>query len=423
MVCAGLMGCSVAGARPNSTTSRLRQNEIYPITLEGRLEKEPVIVSLDLLEGRLRAAADSQISAIVPESELGRLWLGGNIASWRSATFHLGLFKLWELTEDPKYMDQMMAVGELRGFRPHPRMTAADDLCIGQMYLRLYEVHKDPKMLEPMKEAARLTAEKTAERSKTRNPAILNHGGKGGGDVWSFADALFMAPPSWALLIRITGDPDGQYAAYLEEIYKRNWDFLFDATHQLYYRDTHFIGKIQNEQPVFWGRGNGWVMGSLALILEKLPREHPLWSVYAERLRLLSEGLAACELPGGGFGISLMNNEEFPEVELSATSLIAYGMTFGLNNGILAKEQYEPIVKRAWTQVSAMQTPDGAMRQCQPGGNKPVRFDPQNNENYGTGATLLFVTELIKFTGGEALSLRPISTHQSSSCVGVQSRL
>jgi rhamnogalacturonyl hydrolase YesR len=362
--------------------------------------KKDTEFSLDTLEGRLRAAADYQISVIVPDDEIrrrdkpGYRWLGHNVGGWRSGTLHLGLFKLWELTKDPKYMDQMMAVGNLRKFKPTPRMTAADDLCIGQMYLRLYEVYQEPRMLEQMKEAAKLTAEKTTEREKTRDPSKLKHGGKGGGDVWSFADALFMSPPNWALLIKITGDPDGKYADYLEKIYKRNWDFLFDARYQLYYRDTHRIGK---NPPEFWGRGNGWVMGSLALVLEKLPKDHALWPVFAERLRLLSEGIAKCELPEGGFGISLMNNKTYPEVELSATALVCFGMTFGLNNGILPKEKYEPIVRRAWKKVFAMQTPDGAMRQCQQGGVDPRRFDPQNNENYGTGAFLLFASEFIKF--------------------------
>jgi rhamnogalacturonyl hydrolase YesR len=350
----------------------------------------------------MKMAADFQISAIVPEAELkkqsrpGYEWLCHNIGGWRSGTFHLGLFKLFESTSEPRYMEQMMKVGKLRNFTPVPRMTGEDDLCIGQMYIRLHEIHKDPQMLAPMKEAARLTAEKLANQAKTRDPGFLKHGGEGGGDLWSFADALFMAPPNWAHLIRITGDPDGKYAACLEELYKRNWDFLFDTTHHLYYRDTHFIGKKRNGRPIFWGRGNGWVMGSLALVLEHLPKDHPLWPVYAERLRLLAKGIAACELTTGGFGISLMNNGEFPEVELSSTALSAYGMAAGLNHGILPKDKYQPIVERAWKLVSAMQTPDGAMRGCQQGGTYPERFDPYNNENFGTGAYLLFASEYLK---------------------------
>jgi len=362
-------------------------------------------VSHETAERSMRAAADYQIAAIIPEEELRRnprprrSWLGDNIGGWRSATFHLGLFKLWEMTKDPKYMDQMMSVGNLRKFKPTPRMTAADDLCIGQMYLRLYEVHQEPRMLEQMKEAARLTAERTAENEKTRDPSKLKHGGKGGGDRWSFADALFMAPPNWALLIKITGDPDGKYADYLERIYKRNWDFLFDTTYQLYYRDVHRVGKTP---PEFWGRGNGWVMGSLALVLEKLPRDHALWPVFAERLKLLSEGIAKCELPEGGFGISLMDNKTFPEVELSATALISFGMTFGINNGILPEKKYTSIVDRAWKKVAAMQTADGAMRECQQGGTYPKRFDQKNNEDYGTGAYLLFASEYLKMNGYKA---------------------
>lgn len=37
------------------------------------------------------------------------------------------------------------------------------------------------------------------------------------------------------------------------------------------------------------------------------------------------------------------------------------------------------------------------MRRCQQGGTYPERFNPENNENFGTGAYLLFASEYLKF--------------------------
>ena len=55
----------------------------------------------------------------------------------------------------------------------------------------------------------------------------------------------------------------------------------------------------------------------------------------------------------------------------------------------------------AWKKVTAMQTADGAMCECQQGGTAPERFDPNNNENYGTGAYLLFASGYLKMEGNK----------------------
>jgi unsaturated rhamnogalacturonyl hydrolase len=44
-------------------------------------------------------------------------------------------------------------------------------------------------------------------------------------------------------------------------------DALYDPEERLVFRDTRFMTKREaNGEKVFWGRGNGWVVGAFAIV-------------------------------------------------------------------------------------------------------------------------------------------------------------
>ena len=44
----------------------------------------------------------------------------------------------------------------------------------------------------------------------------------------------------------------------------------------LYFRDSrYFTQKQANGKPIFWSRGNGWVMGALVNVLSIMPADYP----------------------------------------------------------------------------------------------------------------------------------------------------
>ena len=90
----------------------------------------------------------------------------------------------------------MIKVAEQLNWQPGPRVMHADDQAVGQMYLEQYLIHKDAKMLDPMR--ARLDAEMAApdppDPTDPKQP------------LWWWCDALFMAPPVYADMAAITGD-------------------------------------------------------------------------------------------------------------------------------------------------------------------------------------------------------------------------
>ena len=66
----------------------------------------------------------------------------------------------------------------------------------------------------------------------------------------------------------------------------RTSEYLYDKQENLYYRDsTYFDKREANGKKVFWGRGNGWVMGGLVRMLQYLPSNHPVAAEVREAIQ------------------------------------------------------------------------------------------------------------------------------------------
>ncbi len=71
-------------------------------------------------------------------------------------------------------------------------------------------------------------------------------------------------------LYNITGDK--KFIRFMDKEYKATYNYLFDKEDNLFYRDhRYFTMKEANGAKVFWGRGNGWVLGGLVELLRELP--------------------------------------------------------------------------------------------------------------------------------------------------------
>jgi unsaturated rhamnogalacturonyl hydrolase len=145
----------------------------------------------------------------------------------------------------------------------------ADDQVIGQTYLELYAIHKDQKMLDPMR--ARLDQE-------LARPDNLNR------QVWWWCDALFMAPPVFAEMAKVTGDQ--KYLTYMDHEWNITSDLLYDRNKHLYSRDATYLNSHEkNGEKIFWARGDGWVMAGIVRVLQQLPADSPLRPKYVALLK------------------------------------------------------------------------------------------------------------------------------------------
>lgn len=305
---------------------------------------------------------------------------------WTQAAGYTGMMALSGISGDRKYRDAMVRMGEGNQWNPGPRAYHADDHCVGQTYAELYFQLRQPNMLGPLR--ARFDDILANPREGT-----LEFRTPGNQDRWSWCDALFMAPPAWLRLYVATGD-----TRYLELSVNHWWrtsDYLYDKKEHLYYRDsTYFDKRESNGRNVFWGRGNGWVMGGLVRMLQYLPSNHPSRARFEEQFKEMAAKVLTCQQDDGLWRASLLDPASYPLKETSSSGFFTYAIAWGVNQGLLDRAAFEPAVRMAWSALLACVQPDGKLTHVQPIGADPKSFNDDATEVYGVGAFLLAGSEI-----------------------------
>lgn len=319
---------------------------------------------------------------------------------WTQGAGDAGIMALAEISPSPRFVAAMEQMGEQNRWEPGPRLFHADDYCVGQTYAELYFRAPDARRIAPLRE--RLDFIRT--HPKDGNLAFV---GKEKTDRWAWCDALFMGPPTWIRMWVITRD-----RVYLDFVVTHWWetsDYLYDPAEHLYFRDsTYFKKREANGQKVFWGRGNGWVLAGLVRVLQYLPAGHPARARFEQQFRELSERALGLQQPDGLWRASLLDPASYPLQETSGSGFFCYGLTWGINQGILERAKYEPAVRRGWAALVRCVTPEGKLTHVQPIGADPKRFPEDATEVYGVGAFLLAGSEVYRLDGGKPLFVRPV---------------
>src|SRR5690606_15924747 len=108
-----------------------------------------------------------------------------------------------------------------------------------------------------------------------------------------------------------------------------------------------------------WGRGNGFVALGLTMCLSDLPENHP---AYAKLLADFREHAAALARHQDYTGCwHQVVDLEGSYRELSSTCMIAFALARGIRRGWLPREEYEPVLQRAWQAVLTRVSPDGQL--------------------------------------------------------------
>ena len=316
---------------------------------------------------------------LVADWELGRMQ-GKYSQDWTIATLYAGFMAASRTLGDKRYAAFDHEVGEHYNWTLGPRRTHADDQAIGQAYLEIYKLHPDPKIITPL---------------KTQFDDIMTQPDDPKKEVWWWCDALFMAPPVWAKLSAITGDP--KYDAYMDHEWKVTDNLLWDKDEHLFYRDaTYFQKREKNGQKIFWSRGNGWVMGGLVRVLDVLPQTDPNYSFYLERLKEMSAKVITLERPDGLWSPGLLDTPSYPLPEVSGSAFFVYALAWGINHHQLDPKTYRPVVERAWKALVGNIYADGRLGSIQPVGAAPGAFTAGSSYAFGTGAFLMAGSEVVK---------------------------
>ncbi len=266
----------------------------------------------------------------------------------------------------------------------------ADDHCIGQTWAELYFLYRAPKMIAPLREnfdaiLAQPSAVQSLEYSKPQKAR----------ENWSWCDSLFMGPPAWVRLYAATGDE--KYLNFAVTNWWRTTDFLYDKDEHLFFRDSTYFKKTEaNGKKVFWGRGNGWVMGGLVRVLQYLPMNHPDRPRFEQLFKDMSGKILTCQQPDGLWRASLLDPDSYPLKETSGSGFYTYALAWGVNQGLLDRANFEPAVRKAWTALVACVDADGKLTHVQPIGADPKKFAEDSTEVYGVGAFLLAGSEVYR---------------------------
>lgn len=405
LLAAGLVltGCNDAGDQPEQPSATASADSGPATKVQNDRAADEIRESAFDIADR---AAQWQIAqfgnlSYIPESHRAK---SENPKFWIQAAFYVGLTKWLEVSANEgflEYIEQMAREHEYALLLDRP--YHADDHTIGQTYLWLAEQTGNKEAYQPTQDLfdmilanppeVGLEMIEAAEHKAKSDQAHL----EGNCQLrWCWADALFMAPRTWLKLSNVTGDP--KYFEYADKEFWASADYLFSDEYGLIYRDSRYFDlKSDNGEPVFWGRGNGWVFAAIPLIIDDLPDNHPSRDRYVELYKKFAAGLLPLQTDDGYWPASLMDPEKVKTPEISGTGFITYGLAWGVNNGILSDENSRQVVEKGWAAIEKAVDPNGRVNWVQHVGKSPDPVKKTDSQLYGVGAVLLAASEMAKW--------------------------
>ncbi len=306
---------------------------------------------------------------------------------WEIAPFYIGVLALDRVSEGDHERERLLRYAEdVLQWQPHERIYHADDHAVIQAYYELYQHYGDARMLAPSK---KLFEHILANPSN----ALFDWGTPNETDVWSWCDALFMAPVAWLQLWKETGDD--RYLEFMNREWWRTTDRLYLPKVGLYLRDESYADlRERNGATIHWSRGNGWVYAGLARVLDLFPRDHADYPRYVQLYRDMTRAVLASQQSDGLWRVGLLDPDTHTVRETSGTAFYTFGLAWGVNRGLLDRKDVEPALRRAWSVLSSSVTADGKLENVQPIGAAPEGFDPHHTDTFAVGALLLAISEL-----------------------------
>lgn len=191
-------------------------------------------------------------------------------------------------------------------------------------------------------------------------------------------------------------------AAKQPELYQQ---LMMDPDDHLWYHS--YWTKTKKHYPIrklYWGRGNGWVIASLPMILENISSSHPDYQTIVSILQQTATAILPFQNDDGSFN-TLLNKRSYRE--LSVTALVAAGFLHGIRLGVLAEETYlAPALRAFHCCIDSLHVKDGKHIFPEVSGPTiplPVlpylsyRFTPKgDNWSYGLAALIFAALEFDK---------------------------
>ena len=358
-------------------------------TVSGDSPDDPGALATDLSPA-ITHAAISKAARRVADWELARTEATFN-RQWTYAALYDGMLAASKTTGDARYNDAMVKMGQRFSWKLlDDRFPHADDMALGQSYMDMYLETRDPARMADTKAVLDRLVVRPDDESKL---------------LWWWCDALFMAPPVLARMSVATGDR--RYLDYMDREWWETSASLYDPAEHLFFRDSRYFTQRQaNGQKIFWSRGNGWVMGALVKGLEVMPKDYHSRGKYIAQFREMADRIAGLQGKDGLWRSGLLDPDAYDLPEVSGSAFFTYSLAWGINNGVLDRGRFEPVVERAWAGMLSHIYADGRLGSIQPIDGQPGKFKPSASYVYGVGGFLLAASEVDALARGAGLKRR-----------------
>lgn len=329
---------------------------------------------------------------------------------WGQATMLNSMVHLYNSKPDSEkkvYLDYILTAMDLTlkdANGAHPNAVAS-----GHGMAFLAKVTGDPKYIEMAGKiyADYLTTPRTKAGGVSHRTETV--------EMWD--DTIYMISMFLLEMYRYSGDE--KYVAELLSQLKIHKEKLADKKWGLWvhgcdddlddYRDRccqfGWAGMTPQRRSIeFWGRGNGWVVMAIADALQTVPAQSGYFKEFAGELKEITKRLPELQDPKSGlwYQLPVYPNDPANFIESSCSAMFAYGMTIGVELGVLKKKTFLPSIEKAYDGLNRNATrPEGKYliptRVCEGTciGDKAYYFGRKTKEgvNYAIGAFIMFDLE------------------------------
>ena len=325
-----------------------------------------------------------------PSMDEQRIWKSTSDVSWENAVFLTALYEWSLFTGNAEWQQWCTHIADTSGYAlPKAlRVYHADNFTIGLLYAEMFAQTQDSACLYPTLQVLRHIVANPPTGSYYMDGAPTQR------DHWTWCDALYMAPPTYAAFATIMADTAIMNLCHRE--YKGTYDALYNPADSLFYRDAAYFSKREkNGASVYWGRGNSWVAGGLARLLTVLPQSDEQYDWYVALFREMMTKIVSLQDAQGAWHASMLDPDSYPAQEMSSTGLFAYALWWGINNGILDETTYLEPARKAWQTMVNNVHGNGMLGNVQPVGEDPKAVTADMTETYGAGAFLMTAQQII----------------------------
>ena len=179
-------------------------------------------------------------------------------------------------------------------------------------------------------------------------------------ELWD--DTVFMIGQFLMELYKATGDEK-----YIDELFKQislHREKLQDSTtglwvhgwdsdnkgHFSFGSQLNWANKTTGKSAEIWGRGNGWVVVTMADLLQTMPKNNPNWNELAGYLKEMIVNLPQLQDKATGHWFQLTARPDEPEnyIESSSTAMFAYGISKALQLDLVTDAAYKNSIELAY---------------------------------------------------------------------------